>query len=263
MAASVPQRSAVPAWGSGRSPVSEGRAAVSGENAGLVCEADASRPRRARARLAGAEWGFGVPAQRPRGFGAQPRLGRPCCGPGRECWTRAGPTRHGQGAHVRASRARSGALGSPRSARGGSGRSPVSEGRAAVPGENAGLVRGRRVTAKARTCAPRGRGVGLWGPRAAPAGVRGAAPSRKAVLRSRARMLDSCGADASRPRRARARLAGAEWGFGVPAQRPRGFGAQPRLVNAARSAPRAGPAAARRPPGPAGDDLPVTAAGRR
>ena len=27
------------------------------------------------ARLAGAEWGVGVPAERPRGFGAKPRLG--------------------------------------------------------------------------------------------------------------------------------------------------------------------------------------------
>ncbi len=30
--------------------------------------------RRARARLAGAAWGVGGPAKRPRGFGAQPRL---------------------------------------------------------------------------------------------------------------------------------------------------------------------------------------------
>ena len=33
-------------------------------------------------------------------------------------------------------------------------------------------------TGRARTCAPRGRGVGLWGPRERPRGVRGVAPSR-------------------------------------------------------------------------------------
>ena len=53
-----------------------------------------------------------------------PCLGR-LCGPKREFCTRSGPSVTAKPAHVRGSRARSGAWGSPRSARGGSGRSPV------------------------------------------------------------------------------------------------------------------------------------------
>ena len=58
------------------------------------------------------------------------------------------------------------------------------------------------VTAKPRTCAARGRGVGPWGPRGATGGGSGRSPEERG------------------PSRARARLAGAEWGRGVPAERP-------------------------------------------